>query len=136
MSNELPLGELYERVAIYDLVNSGPSTDDLVTAPMLDRWAAMQDRWGEIMLFGRVSGHPILGDRDIHTSMLFGLDAHAGWARTYSRWYRVGAQHLGRGREAFRLPTLITLTELRDVQTILDAQARTTRALAAEARKQ
>lgn len=136
MSNDLPLDELYERVAIYDLVDSGPSPDDLTTAPMLDLWAALQDRSGHVMLFGLVSGHPTLGDRDIHTLMLFGLDAQAGWARTYSRWYQIGEKHPGCGQDAYRRPNLITLTELRDVHAILAAQAKTTRALAAEARKQ
>lgn len=136
MSNEIPLDELYERVALYDLVDSGPSTDDLTTAPTLDQWTAVQDIWGEIMLFGSVRNHPRLGSRSIHTSMLFGLDVQAGWARTYRRWYRVGAQHPGRGQEAFRLPSLITLTDLQDVQAILAAQARATRALVAAARKQ
>jgi len=135
MSSDRPIDDLNERIALYDLVDAGPSIADLTTAPTLDRWTAMQDRLGQIMLFGRVSNHPRLGDRDIHTSMLFGLDVQAGWARTFSRWYRVGAQHSGRGQDAFRLPTLITLTDLRDVQAILAAQARTTRALAAEARK-
>ncbi|WP_428990946.1 DUF6634 family protein [Methylocapsa aurea] len=41
-------------------------------------------------LAGAVAGHPALGDRSIVTSDLCALDAAAGWARTSSRFYRLG----------------------------------------------
>ncbi len=44
------------------------------------------------ILVGLVSGHPILPGirREIITSELVALSARLGWARTRSRWYRLG----------------------------------------------
>jgi hypothetical protein len=42
------------------------------------------------ILAGDVVGHPLLGCRDIVTSEVFALDTDRGWARTYSRFYRLG----------------------------------------------
>jgi len=42
-------------------------------------------------LAGATTGHPLLGDCPIiRTSELFAIDADRGWARTYSRFYRLG----------------------------------------------
>lgn len=43
------------------------------------------------ILLGSATGHPLLGNKDIHTSQLFFIDPSVGLARTYSRWYRLGA---------------------------------------------
>jgi hypothetical protein len=40
-------------------------------------------------LFGTVEGHPILGTRQVVTSEIFAIDQTAGWARTFSRFYRL-----------------------------------------------
>ncbi|WP_308445297.1 MULTISPECIES: DUF6634 family protein [Methylobacterium] len=47
----------------------------------------------EPVLVGRVEGHPCLpGRRTIATSRLLALDPVLGWARTSSRWYRLGPE--------------------------------------------
>jgi hypothetical protein len=64
----------------------------LANAPTLENWsfAALFSP----CLIGEVTGHPLLGDRpSIHTSQLMVLDAERGWARTWSRFYRLGAPH-------------------------------------------
>lgn len=46
---------------------------------------------GSRCLTGLSSGHPILyGDRRIVTSDLIAFSEELGWARTLSRWYRLG----------------------------------------------
>nr|WP_147407682.1 DUF6634 family protein [Pseudooceanicola algae] len=58
-------------------------------APFLDNWtAAMRGR--EVFLVGSVTGHPVLGDRRIQTSTLIHLSPDREWARTLSRWYKLG----------------------------------------------
>lgn len=44
------------------------------------------------ILLGSGAGHPLLGNKDIHTSQLFFIDSDVGLARTFSRWYRLGAR--------------------------------------------
>jgi hypothetical protein len=65
-----------------------PSIADLRHAPVLATWM-----FGEMLvpcLVGEVVGHPLLGNRPrIHTSQLIAIDAHGGWARTWSRFYRL-----------------------------------------------
>ncbi|WP_074471579.1 DUF6634 family protein [Bosea sp. BIWAKO-01] len=73
-----------------EAVAAGTYTTRL-SAPTIDRW------WvgtrAERCLIGEVSEHPELPGigRPIATSGLFFLDAQRGWARTISRWYRLGA---------------------------------------------
>ena len=69
---------------------NGPTPADFADAPILDRWA-----FGAMLqpvLIGSVVGHPRLGNRpSIHTTPLFAMDAtHESWARTWSRFYRLG----------------------------------------------
>ncbi|RWR14937.1 DUF6634 family protein [Paenirhodobacter populi] len=75
---------------IIALAEAGPSASDLADAPQLDHWMAMREFTGRIVLFGDVTGHPLLRNTGIVTSQLFGIDTKAGWARTLSRWYRLG----------------------------------------------
>lgn len=67
-----------------------PRPSSLNNAPQLEDWshsALLRPR-----LVGRVTGHPLLGDQPhIHASQLIVLDAEAGWARTRSRFYRLGS---------------------------------------------
>jgi hypothetical protein len=44
------------------------------------------------ILLSSSAGHPLLGNKDIHTSQLFFIDPDVGLARTFSRWYRLGAR--------------------------------------------
>jgi len=68
----------------------GPSDADLAQAPVLSDWKAAISPGGHIMLWGEVTDHPLLGTTSITTSQLIAIDAEAGWARTASRWYRLG----------------------------------------------
>jgi len=66
-------------------------------APILDRWILAQR--GVPCLAGLSTGHPLLvGEgRLIGTSDLWLLSEDRAWARTLSRWYRLGrpAEHSG-----------------------------------------
>ncbi|WGR63112.1 hypothetical protein E3U26_20690 (plasmid) [Paracoccus ferrooxidans] len=136
MPPDLRLEDLFAQAALYDLVEAGPTAADLAQAPMLDRWVAMQDRIGRVMLFGRVTDHPRLGNRDIHTSQVFGLDATGKWARTYNRWYSLGTPYPGRGNDAFKLPTLHTLSGPDEIRAVLAAENGMLRDLLARIRRQ
>lgn len=59
-------------------------------APVLDRWRSAVTF--APCLVGLSTGHPLLPgqDRPIHTSDLWLIDKDHGWARTLSRWYRLG----------------------------------------------
>lgn len=59
-------------------------------APLLDRWLL-----GNVLtpaLVGLSTGHPALPgtNRPIATSQVFLMSADMSWARTLSRWYRLG----------------------------------------------
>jgi hypothetical protein len=79
-----------------DLLTTGytPKDSDLAEAPLIEDWVfAHVD--GAIVLVGRVTGHPILrSDKLKRTSALLAINEKAGWARTYSRYYRLGARRL------------------------------------------
>jgi hypothetical protein len=67
-----------------------PRSIDLNAAPAIDQWS-----YGLVparCIVGSVRGHPILSNRArIHTSQLVLIDPEEGWARTWSRYYRLGA---------------------------------------------
>ena len=67
-----------------------PRSMDLRAAPVIDKWS-----YGLVparCLAGSVRGHPILGNlARVHTSELILIDPENGWARTWSRYYRLGA---------------------------------------------
>lgn len=65
-----------------------PSETDLAKAPVLHAWEPAF--LAAPCLVGAVSNHPLLGDKHIHTSDLVAIDTTAGWARTWSRYYRLG----------------------------------------------
>ena len=71
-----------------------PSAMELERAPILNRWA-----FGIVAapcLVGAVTGHPRLGDRPcISTSELYAFDVVSGWARSWSRFYRLGIPYGG-----------------------------------------
>jgi hypothetical protein len=68
-----------------------PRSLDLEAAPTIDRWS-----FGLVparCIVGSVRGHPILGNRArVHTSELVLIDPEHGWARTWSRYYRLGTR--------------------------------------------
>jgi hypothetical protein len=71
------------------ILHGSPTDADLAGAPIIDLWKPAM-RAGNALI-GMVTGHPIIGDgRVTITSDLFAIDEHAGWARTWSRFYRLG----------------------------------------------
>lgn len=121
---------------IIALTEAGPTVDDLTDAPHLDHWMAMREFTGRIVLSGDVTGHPLLRNTGIVTSQLFGIDAKAGWARTLSRWYRLG-RPLIFDSGAFPCPRgFLPLTDPDVLAAALAAHADEIRRLAAEARDQ
>jgi hypothetical protein len=67
-----------------------PDPEDLADAPRLEEWrtATREVR----ILAGRVYGHPSIPDgRRITTSDLYAIDRTRTWARTMSRYYRLGS---------------------------------------------
>lgn len=74
--------EAFDEVATF-------SEDDLEGAPLIDDWVVAGD--AEPCLIGRVTGHPTIRDgRLISTSLLLAISVQEGWARTLSRFYRLG----------------------------------------------
>jgi hypothetical protein len=72
-----------------------PSAQELRACPLLDQWS-----FGFLpaaCLVGVVYQHPMLGNRPtIHTSELVLIDPAKRWARTWSRFYRLGEQQRNR----------------------------------------
>lgn len=62
----------------------------MAQAPVLSDWKAAISPGLHVMLWGEVTDHPLLGTASITTSQLVAIDPEAGWARTASRWYRLG----------------------------------------------
>lgn len=82
-----------ELLAAVEAVDIGPSTEDLDTAPYMDHWR--MELWGkELRLYGRCEDHPEIDDPDVTTSPILALDLGEGWARSYTRWYRIGPNHI------------------------------------------
>ena len=61
----------------------------LRTAPMLDSYFPVLSPLG-LHLVGQVTQHPLLGSRRIVTSQVWIADPEGHWARTLSRFYRLG----------------------------------------------
>ncbi|WP_414475904.1 DUF6634 family protein [Microvirga sp. M2] len=76
----------------------GPTAADLSSAPILDHWTCASAP--ALRLIGLVSDHPLLpgAGRPIVTSDLWVLAEDQGWARTRSRWYRLGQRRAPLGR--------------------------------------
>jgi hypothetical protein len=66
-----------------------PTATDLAQAPLLVDWRFMLT-WAGVSLVGFAAGHPLRGSRHIATSPLWALDPDLRWARTLSRFYRLG----------------------------------------------
>jgi hypothetical protein len=68
-----------------------PAEEILRTSPLLDEWS-----FGftpSPCLIGTIYGHPMLGNsRCVHTSELVLIDPGKRWARTWSKFYRLGRQ--------------------------------------------
>lgn len=68
----------------------GPTDVDLLNSPYLDVWGFVASR--DVCLYGLVSDHPMVGPGPVTTSTLCILDPRGKWARTVSRWYRLGTR--------------------------------------------
>lgn len=80
-------------LAALDQLTAGAAPDrhELAAAPLLDSWRRTLVPAVEPALYGRVADHPRLrGRRQVVTSRLLAIDVDAGWARTLSRYYRLG----------------------------------------------
>lgn len=69
-----------------------PGETELADAPLLSNWVAEAPFGGNLRLIGMVSGHPSIPDGWCTTSVVRAADVDAGWARTVSRYYRLGPQ--------------------------------------------
>ncbi|MHA6299911.1 DUF6634 family protein [Devosia sp. CAU 1758] len=69
-----------------------PSPEDLSNAPLLTDWEPRWTASGVMYLVGEVQGHPKLADGPCSTSLVLAADVREGWARTISRYYRLGPQ--------------------------------------------
>jgi len=68
-----------------------PVEADLAGAPLISGWILDTDVRGMTRLVGSVTGHPVLGERDlISTSVVLAMSVTDGWARTVSRYYLLG----------------------------------------------
>ncbi len=68
----------------------GPTDEELSAAPYVNHYRLETIGKSVQQIYGQVHGHPTIDDRYVTTTPLFGFDPDAGWARTRSRWYRLG----------------------------------------------
>ena len=111
---------------VLDEIDEGPDPAVLSSAPMLDLWQPIHSPLRELCLAGRCVGHPVLGvaERWIVTSQLLGLAPDMSWARTASRFYRLGQTSELRGIDSpptIRFPKHCTPVPLDQLQHLLDA---------------
>lgn len=65
-----------------------PEPSELALAPLADQYFVAHRELP--CLVGNVEGHPVLGSRAFVSSELWAFAPELGWARTYSRFYRLG----------------------------------------------
>lgn len=65
-----------------------PSTEALAEMPLLDQWDIRFIQCP--ILIGQVSGHPKISDGPVMTTDLWLIQDGLQWARTYSRFYKLG----------------------------------------------
>lgn len=121
-------------LAAMTAAETGPSETDLICAPTLDHWRLVATEMGNVVLAGMVSGHPHLRSGMIATSQLIAIDVVSGWARTVSRWYRLGRTFAEFDAEngvigGQRLPQLITF-DASEIPRLIAASAERARRLA------
>ncbi len=72
-----------------EAAEAGPTEQEIADAPTLNPWRL--ELWSDhFRLYGICDDHPEIVDRHVTTSPLLALDADKGWARSRSRWYKVG----------------------------------------------
>lgn len=80
------LARLLKDIAVIQ-EGGGPTEEELAEAPVLTHWRLTKRP--QICLEGLGIGHPLLGTTPILTSGLYAININRGWARTYSRLYRL-----------------------------------------------
>jgi hypothetical protein len=68
-----------------------PDATMLAEAPVIEDWYA--DHYPgtrDVCLVGKVTGHPVLGNKFVTTSPVMAIDPQFQWARSHSRFYRLG----------------------------------------------
>ncbi|MHA6730193.1 DUF6634 family protein [Devosia sp. A369] len=75
-----------------------PCDAELANAPLLSHWAIGPQGSGLMRLVGIVAGHPSIRDGWCTTSIVLAANEEASWARTVSRYYRLGPR-LGEVRQ-------------------------------------
>ena len=65
-----------------------PTSQELETAPLIDEYRIAIR--GRPILVGQAYNHPRLGTTNIYTTELWAIAPSLGWARTWSRFYRLG----------------------------------------------
>lgn len=76
-------------LASIEAANRGPTDNELAEAPLLDNWRV--EDWGDhLRLYGSCEDHPEIDDPFVTTSPLLRISFENGWARSRSRWYRLG----------------------------------------------
>lgn len=73
---------------------AAPTAAELSHAPLLVDWRPVLTLSG-LALTGFAAGHPQLGSKKVVTSQLWTLDPELHWARTLSRFYRLGVPEDG-----------------------------------------
>jgi hypothetical protein len=84
-------GRLHALADDLEMIATGRTPDAVVLAraPVLSAWSYLADANG-VRLMGVVQGHPNVGPGPILTSPLYAIDPQLQWARTLSRFYRLG----------------------------------------------
>jgi len=72
------------------MADGAPQPEELAGAPLLENWSF--DPPIASGMAGYVWGHPTLGDGHVRTTPVVILDSGQTWARTISRFYRLGAR--------------------------------------------
>lgn len=85
------MDENFEEVlrAIAD-AERGPTDEELSNAPTINHYRLETIGKSAQQIYGQLQDHPTIDDPYVTTTPLFGFDPDAGWARTRSRWYRLG----------------------------------------------
>ena len=72
------------------VAGTAPSAIELARAPLLVDWQIVLGLPSGVSLVGFAAGHPVLGTKQIVTSPVWVLAPDLTWARTLSRFYRLG----------------------------------------------
>ena len=84
--------------------------------PRIENWRILRDFWFRYpALRGDIFGHPLLGDwKDAHTSAIVWISVETGFARTVSRYYRLGRRFPGSKLREFSESPLQLIAITRD----------------------